>query len=175
MWVHYIRNTLNYIALRLIFKYPFEFILLALIWKQYIETIFTVVLLSSNFTNTYDWFRLYEIYSSQITRPMGPAWGPPGSCRPHMGPMLAHEPCYQRSFPAYLRLSTVTVSGTKTRVWKDFHLSSMPQTYFNEKITSHVYINGLPTGMIRLLWDFRKQLDLSKAFYLKIFLLEVQK
>ena len=25
----------------------------------------------------------------QISRFMGPTWGPPGSCRPHMGPMLA--------------------------------------------------------------------------------------
>ena len=28
---------------------------------------------------------------------MGPTWGPPGSCRPQMGTMLAHEPCYQGS------------------------------------------------------------------------------
>ena len=27
--------------------------------------------------------------SSQIARFMGPTWGPPGSCRPQMGPMLA--------------------------------------------------------------------------------------
>ena len=26
---------------------------------------------------------------------MGPTWGPPGSCRPQMGPMLVREPCYQ--------------------------------------------------------------------------------
>ena len=26
---------------------------------------------------------------TQITRFMGPTWGPPGSCRPQMGPMLA--------------------------------------------------------------------------------------
>ena len=26
---------------------------------------------------------------SQITRIIGPTWGPPGSCRPQMGPMLA--------------------------------------------------------------------------------------
>ena len=32
---------------------------------------------------------------SQIAKFMGPTWGPPGSCRPQMGPMLAHEPCYQ--------------------------------------------------------------------------------
>ena len=25
------------------------------------------------------------------------SWGPPGTCRPQMGPMLAHEPCYQGS------------------------------------------------------------------------------
>ena len=26
---------------------------------------------------------------------MEPTWGLPESCRPQMGPMLAHEPCYQ--------------------------------------------------------------------------------
>ena len=31
----------------------------------------------------------------QIANFMGPIWGPPGSCRPQMGPMLAHEPCYK--------------------------------------------------------------------------------
>ena len=32
---------------------------------------------------------------TQIARFMGPTWGPPGSCWPQMGLMLAHEPCYQ--------------------------------------------------------------------------------
>ena len=31
----------------------------------------------------------------QITKFMGPTWGPPGSCRPQMGPCWPHEPCYQ--------------------------------------------------------------------------------
>ena len=26
---------------------------------------------------------------------LGPTWGPPGSCRPQMGPIMAHELCYQ--------------------------------------------------------------------------------
>ena len=30
-----------------------------------------------------------ETKTSQIVRFMGPTWGTPGSCRPHMGPMLA--------------------------------------------------------------------------------------
>ena len=32
---------------------------------------------------------------AQIAKIMGPTWGPPGSCRPQMGPILAHEPCYR--------------------------------------------------------------------------------
>ena len=32
--------------------------------------------------------RLYDM-TSQIAKFMGPTWGPPGSCRPQMGPMLA--------------------------------------------------------------------------------------
>ena len=31
----------------------------------------------------------YIIPISQITKFMGPTWGPPGSCRPQIGPMLA--------------------------------------------------------------------------------------
>ena len=32
--------------------------------------------------------------ATQITKFMGPTWGPPGSCRPQMGPCWPHEPCY---------------------------------------------------------------------------------
>ena len=40
-------------------------------------------------------FILLDIIITQIAKFMGPTWGPPGSYRPQMGPMLAHEPCYQ--------------------------------------------------------------------------------
>ena len=33
---------------------------------------------------------------------MGPTWGPPGSCWPQMGPMLARELCYQGNPSSYL-------------------------------------------------------------------------
>ena len=33
--------------------------------------------------------------ATQIAKFMGPTWDPPGPCRPQMGPMLAHEHCYQ--------------------------------------------------------------------------------
>ena len=35
--------------------------------------------------------RLFHLYNGnpQIAKFMGPTWGPPGSCRPQMGPMLA--------------------------------------------------------------------------------------
>ena len=32
---------------------------------------------------------LFALRTSQIAKFMGPTWGPPGSCRPQMGPMLA--------------------------------------------------------------------------------------
>ena len=34
-------------------------------------------------------FNLTSFKVTQIARFMGPTWGPPGSCRPQMGPMLA--------------------------------------------------------------------------------------
>ena len=63
--------------------------------------------------------------TSQIAKFMGPTWGPPGSCQPQMGPMLAYEPCYQGCFiipPASTKLkvgytgftSSVRLSG---RLW----------------------------------------------------------
>ena len=36
---------------------------------------------------------------TQMVKFMGPTWGPPESCRPQMGPMLPHEPCYQGRLP----------------------------------------------------------------------------
>ena len=32
---------------------------------------------------------IFQLLSTLIAKFMGPTWGPPGSCRPHMGPMLA--------------------------------------------------------------------------------------
>ena len=37
--------------------------------------------------------RRYLLYT-QITKFMGPTWGPPGPCRPQMAPCWSHEPCY---------------------------------------------------------------------------------
>ena len=33
-------------------------------------------------------------FCPRIARFMGPTWGPPGPCRPQMGPCWPHEPCY---------------------------------------------------------------------------------
>ena len=35
------------------------------------------------------WVHILPILLSQIATFMGPTWGPPGSCRPQMGPMLS--------------------------------------------------------------------------------------
>ena len=48
-------------------------------------------------TCTYYKCRLHVLCSnSQIATFMGPTWGPPGSCRPQMGPMLAPWPLLSR-------------------------------------------------------------------------------
>ena len=39
-------------------------------------------------TTTY-WSLWWTLVLTKIARIMGPTWGPPGSCRPQMGPMLA--------------------------------------------------------------------------------------
>ena len=39
------------------------------------------------------WTQFYG--TPQIVRITGPTWGPPGSCRPQVGPCRPHEPCCQ--------------------------------------------------------------------------------
>ena len=38
---------------------------------------------------------IFQSETPQIARFTGPTWGPPGSCRPQVGPCLPHRPCYQ--------------------------------------------------------------------------------
>ena len=68
------------------------------------NVIFDQIIIASNNIETL--FQLYNAFViialsdrwweySQITKFMGPTWGPPGSCRPQMGPCWPLEPCYQ--------------------------------------------------------------------------------
>ena len=54
--------------------------------------------------------------TSQIARFMGPSCGLPGSCRPQVGPILAHEPCYQGSY-CPTQLFWPHLIGWRTRSW----------------------------------------------------------
>ena len=51
---------------------------------------------------------------TQITKFMGPTWGPPGSCRPQMGPMLA--PWTLLSGEVYCPACRTTLVATRFRV-----------------------------------------------------------
>ena len=61
---------------------------------------------------------------TQIAKFMGPTWGPPGSCRPQMGPMLA--------------LWTL-ISGNVSKVWLLLHCPS-PKTAVVVILTESLYI-----------------------------------
>ena len=49
----------------------------------------------------------FLLASSQITRFMGSTWGPPGSCRPQMGPMLTPWTLLSRIFNLQCRVLMV--------------------------------------------------------------------
>ena len=69
-----------------------------------------------------------------MVRFMGPTRGPPGSFRPQVGPMLAHEPCYQgkKAWTPTLRLRYFARSYDKT-------LSAIPrQSLGYTTYTTHV-------------------------------------
>ena len=90
---------------------------------------FAVVMLAIYFTHAHirhnyiepddihsTWASLSLIYVTQtvvipqIAKFMGPTWGPPGSCRPQMGPMSAHEPCHQGHYDDRYRPSAIRIS-----------------------------------------------------------------
>ena len=53
------------------------------------------------------WFKIHlsmwvQFRVPHIAKFMGPTWGPSGSCRPQMGPMLAHELCYLRRHRCFM-------------------------------------------------------------------------
>ena len=63
-------------------------------YKNTVEILASIAKILSNIHIPVVWNIRYIMHLqltviSQIARFMGPTWGPPGSCRPQMGPMLA--------------------------------------------------------------------------------------
>ena len=73
---------------------------------------------------------IIPLWCSQIAKFMGPAWGPFGSCRPQMGPMLARwsSPCYHQSllYPYYINCKC-----TQSCIMKHIH-SLLDKRLFSE-------------------------------------------
>ena len=80
------------------------------------------------------WYVRWDMVS-QIARFMGPTWGPPGSCRPQMGPMLApwallsglvcneHDSIYDMTLMSSLLPWWIIHWHKQTMIWYRFHLS----------------------------------------------------
>ena len=66
----------------------------------------------------FQWGRLHEIHS-QITKFMGPTWGPPGSCRPQKGPMSA--PWTLLSGLLYFLMGILIFQGLLLSTWRRIH------------------------------------------------------
>ena len=62
----------------------------------------------------------WTVFHSQIAKFMGPTWGPPGSCRPQMGLMLAHEPYYQGCLTHWFGLILVQDMAWKVFITRAF-------------------------------------------------------
>ena len=63
------------------------------------------------------------LWWSQITKFMGPTWGPPGSCRPQMGSMLA--PWFLLSGILWTPIGRIKDTGT-SRHYNDVIMGAMP-------------------------------------------------
>ena len=74
---------------------------------------------------------------TQITKSMGPTWGPPGSCQPQMGPCWPHEPCYQGKKGRTWNYSTIS----QLQQWLNRHLDMQDSSQcfiFNRSINTNV-------------------------------------
>ena len=52
---------------------------------------------------------------AQIAKFMGPTWGPPGSFRTQMGPMLTHEHCFQGHLVRILELYKIIINCNQSQ------------------------------------------------------------
>ena len=66
---------------------------------------------------------MYSCNHPQIARFMGPTWGPPGSCRPQVGPMLASWTFISGS----LEGTTKALQGSNFTVSNQIHLRQSPE------------------------------------------------
>ena len=94
-----------------------------------------------------------SVLPSLIARFMGPTWGPHGSCRPQMGPILAHEPFYMGygvTRPQWVKHSQVAKIHSQGRHEYPLYIESIwwqlitswdkePGPWFNIKMSSYQY------------------------------------
>ena len=82
-------NLCVFFAINIHWEAPFCVYLLWMVQNFVLGDNFTTLIaMLSNISNSTNEL-LLSSKTSQIAKFMGPTWGPPGSCRPQMGPMLA--------------------------------------------------------------------------------------
>ena len=79
---------------------------------------------------------------SQIAKFMGPTWGPPGCCRPQMGPMLSCIPLYQFEFKAAFYIFLFFVMDVRTRIRRKSCFSGFCSENENCKQTDTWFLHG---------------------------------
>ena len=88
---------------------------------------------------------------SQITKFMGPTWGPPGSCRPQIGPMLAPWTLLSGML-FYVTYKRVLVSVLETLF--NYHKLALDVQFKEFKVRSMFYVcaSCINIVMLNLLW-----------------------
>ena len=140
--------------------------------------VFVDVILNKRFSkySIYRWFettwcllrRHYNDIITQIARFMGSTWGPPGSCRPQMGPMLApwtlssehyQAPIYQINSPsptnAYMHQDTKPSLVQTIERFRNPTITEQP--HVTSSLT--VFVNAKPEKS-----SFEKRVRLVKFF-----------
>ena len=84
------------------------------------------------------------VWPPQIAKFMGPTWGPPGSCRPQMGPMLA--PWTLLSGTAYIRQYSTHYHGV---AWAAWWLKSPGSRMFLQPVTKGNFKNPYCWSCVR--------------------------
>ena len=106
--------------------------------------------------------------ASQIERLMGPTWGPPGSCRSQMGPMLA--PCTLLSGTSSSSTTSadpmVPPDPTCLRTWSLCHLRRLIKWAYCAKLTSNVW-EICNEDLITYLWQLFVITAERQSWYIK--------
>ena len=120
-----------------------------------------------------------SVQQTQIAKFMGPTWGPPGSCRPQMGPMLAPwtllsgEACYQLQISQCFLSQSSQVRHSALHHWRAisvrvYQLCDYLPHREQWQLWKYGGANGLVMAMCRAEWEEGKPVKTIVIYFTEL-------